>query len=365
MRGDDTNQACFISYVMTEERIPQDHPLREIKKIVDKALRKMSPLFSRLYSREGRPSIPPEHLFRALTIQVLYTIRSERLLIEQLDYNLLFRWFIGLEMDSLVWNASTFSKNRERLLKNDLVQAFFKEILAEADARGLLSNEHFSVDGTLIESWASHKSFKKKDDSTNPPESGTRNPSMDFHGEKRCNETHQSTTDPDARLYRKSQGTTAKLSFMGHALMDNRHGLIADGCVSIASGKSETESALNLLKRKQRRNKKKQRITCGADKAYDNRSFIENARELLVTPHVAQNDKNRSSRIDKRTTRHTGYEVSLTKRKLVEESFGWMKTVGLMRKTRHKGLRRVNWMFIFSASIYNLIRIRNLTVETA
>jgi transposase len=365
MRGDDTKQTCFISYVMTEERIPHDHPLREIKKIVDKALKKMNPLFSKLYSREGRPSIPPEHLFRGLTLQVLYTIRSERLLIEQLDYNLLFRWFIGLEMDSLVWDSSTFSKNRERLLKNNLIQAFLKEVLAEAEERGLLSNEHFSVDGTLIESWASHKSFNKKDGSTNPPESGSRNPSVDFHGEKRSNETHQSTTDPDARMYRKSPGQTAKLSYMGHALMDNRHGLIAAGSVSIASGKAETETALNLLKKKQNRNKKKQRITCGADKAYDNRSFVACARELLVTPHVAQNDTNRSSRIDKRTTRHPGYGISMTKRKLVEESFGWMKTIGLMRKTRHKGLDRVNWMFIFTASIYNLVRIRNLTEKMA
>lgn len=362
MRGNDQQQSYMIVYVMAEERIPQDHPLREIKRIVDKALKKMHPLFSKIYSKMGRRSIPPEHLLRGLLLQVLYTVRSERQLIEQLDYNILYRWFVGLEIDDPIWNASTYSKNRERLLSNRLVQAFFREVLEEARSRNLLSEEHFSVDGTLIEAWASHKSFKEKDRSDDSTKSDSRNPTVDFHGEKRKNETHQSTTDPDSRMYKKSQGQTAKLSYMGHVLLDNRHGLISDASTTQATGKAEPDTAVTLLKRKQRGKKKRRRITCGADKAYDNQSFVDKLRGLCVTPHVTQNDTNRSSRIDRRTTRHAGYSISQTKRKLVEESFGWMKTVGLMRKTRHKGLQRVNWMFIFTATAYNLVRIRNLSI---
>jgi len=365
MRGDDKHQSGVFVYVLAEERIPQDHPLREIKRIIDKALNKMHPLFSKIYSKMGRRSIPPEHLLRGLLLQVLYTIRSERQLIEQLDYNILYRWFVGLEIDDPIWNASTYSKNRERLLSNRLVQAFFREVLEEARFRNLLSEEHFSVDGTLIEAWASHKSFKEKDRSDDSPKPDSRNPSVDFHGKKRKNETHQSTTDPDSRMYTKSQGQTAKLSYMGHVLLDNRHGLISAAMTTQASGKAESDTAITLLKKKQRGIKKRRRITCGADKAYDNQTFVEKLRGLCVTPHVTQNDTNRSSRIDRRTTRHTGYSISQTKRKLVEESFGWMKTVGLMRKTRHKGLERVNWMFIFTAAAYNLVRIRNLSVNPA
>lgn len=364
MRGKDKQQSGVFVYVLAEERIPQDHPLREIKRIVDKALNNLYPLFSKMYSVIGRRSIPPEHLLRGLLLQVLYTIRSERQLIEQLDYNILFRWFVGLEIDDPIWNATTYSKNRERLLSNQFVQAFFSEVLEEARSRNLLSEEHFSVDGTLIEAWASHKSFKEKDRSDDSSKPDSRNPSVNFHGKERKNDTHQSTTDPDSRMYTKGPRQSAKLSYMGHVLLDNRHGLISDAITTQATGKAESDTAATLLRQKQHGKKKRSRITCGADKAYDSQSFVDQLRELCVTPHVAQNDTFRSSRIDGRTTRHAGYAVSQRKRKLIEESFGWMKTVGLMRKTRHKGIQRVNWMFVFTAAAYNLVRMRNLSIST-
>jgi transposase len=328
--------------------------------MVDAILAELSPAFATLYSPVGRPSIPPEKLLRALLLQVLYSTRSERLLMEQLDYNLLFRWFVGLNMDDTVWDATVFTKNRERLLAGDIAQAFFARVLAQARQRGLLSDEHFTVDGTLIEAWASLKSFKKTGASDGPPPDDPGNPTVNFHGERRSNVTHVSTSDPDARLVRKAKGHEAKLAYQGHVLMENRHGLAVEGCVTRASGYGERAAALEMLGHVATT----KRITVGTDKGYDTRDFVEALRLVQVTPHVAQNTSNRSSAIDQRTTRHAGYEVSQWKRKRVEEIFGWLKTVGLLRKTRHRGRRRVSWMFIFGLAVYNLVRIRNLAEAT-
>ena len=361
MRGDDLeNQGAMWSYVPMEQRIPADHLLRVMRPLVDAVLRELSPRFAELYSRVGRPSIAPEKLLRALLLQVLYTIRSERLLMEQLDYNLLFRWFVGLEMDDPVWNATVFTKNRERLLAGEIARAFFDRVVAQARERGLLSDEHFTVDGTLVEAWASLKSFQQKDELPEPPDDPG-NPTVDFHGERRSNASHASTTDPDARLARKGPGQEAKLVYTGHVLMENRHGLAVGGCVIPASGYAERAAALELLGALDR----DRRITLGADKGYDTRDFVAASRLLGVTPHVAQNTRNRRSAIDGRTTRHPGYAVSQQRRKRVEEIFGWLKTVGLMRKTRHRGTRRVDWMFTFALAAYNLVRIRNLTTQNA
>jgi transposase len=327
--------------------------------MVDAVLVEMSPEFARLYSPVGRPSIPPEKLVRALLLQVLYSTRSERLLMEQLDYNLLFRWFVGLNMDDAVWDPTVFTKNRERLLAGDVAQAFFVRVLAQARQLGLLSDEHFTVDGTLIEAWASLKSFKRADAPGRPPDDPG-NPTVDFHGERRSNITHVSTTDPDARLFRKGKGHEAKLAYQGHVLMENRHGLAVEGCVTRASGYGERAAALEMVGHLTTSG----RITLGADKGYDTRDFVEALRLLQVTPHVAQNTAHRSSAIDQRTTRHAGYGVSQWKRKRVEEIFGWLKTVGLLRKTRHRGRGRVSWMFIFGLAVYNLVRIRNLAEAT-
>jgi transposase len=359
MRGDDHQQAGMWSYLAPEQRVPLDHPLRPIRAMVDAILVELSPAFAKLYSPVGRPSIPPEKLLRALLLQVLYSTRSERLLMEQLDYNLLFRWFVGLNMDDPIWDATVFTKNRERLLAGDIAQAFFDRALAQARQRGLLSDEHFTVDGTLIEAWASLKSFKRTDAPVEPPDDPG-NPTVDFHGERRSNVTHGSTTDPDARLVRKAKGHEAKLAYQGHVLMDNRHGLAVEGCVTRASGYGERAAALEMLGHVATTH----RVTVGADKGYDTRDFVEALRLVQVTPHVAQNTSNRSSAIDERTTRHAGYGVSQWKRKRVEEIFGWLKTVGLLRKTRHRGRRRVNWMFIFGLAVYNLVRLRNLAEAT-
>jgi transposase len=356
MRGDDRQQAGMWSYVAPDQRVPPDHPLRPIRTMVDTILTELSPEFAKLYSPVGRPSIPPEKLLRALLLQVLYSTRSERLLMEQLDYNLLFRWFVGLNMDDPVWDATVFTKNRERLLAGDIAQAFFACVLAQARQRGLLSDEHFTVDGTLLEAWASLKSFKKTDAPGGRPPDDPGNPTVDFHGERRSNATHRSTTDPDARLCRKAKGHEAKLAYQGHVLMENRHGLAVEGCVTRASGYGERAAALEMLGHVATT----QRVTVGADKGYDTRDFVEALRLVQVTPHVAQNTSNRSSAIDRRTTRHAGYEVSQWKRKRVEEIFGWLKTVGLLRKMRHRGRARVSWMFIFGLAAYNLVRIRNL-----
>jgi transposase len=360
MRGDDNHQDAMFSYLSPEARVPKDHPLRPLRQMVNRALRELSRDFQAMYSQEGRPSIPPEKLLRALLLQVLYTIRSERLLMEQLDYNLLFRWFVGLSMDDKVWNHSVFSKNRERFLASDLAAAFFRRIKEQAAAAGLLSDEHFTVDGTLIEAWASLKSFRPKD--APPPAGGAgRNPEVDFHGEKRLNQTHASTTDPEARLFKKGKGKEAKLCFMGHVLMENRHGLIITPRLTTATGTAEREAAVDLVEAVPGRH----RITVGADKAYDTQEFVQSLRALKAVPHVAQNCNGRQSALDGRTTRHPGYAVSQRLRKRVEEIFGWIKTVGNLRKTRHRGIERVGWMFTLTAAAYNLVRIRNLTAAVS
>jgi len=359
MRGTDQDQVDMFSYISPEQRIPQDHPLRAIRKMVDAALEEMSSRFSEMYAATGRPSIAPEKLLRALVVQVLYTIRSERLLMEELEYNLLFRWFVGLNMDDPVWDATVFTKNRQRLLEGDVARAFFKLVLEQARTQKLLSDEHFTVDGTLVEAWAGHKSFKPKDAKADKPPDDPGNPSVDFTGQKRSNKTHRSTTDPDARLYRKSYGTESKLCFSAHILMDNRHGLAVDAELTEAGTRAEREAAGDMLAVIPG----SKRITMGADKAYDVREFVKLLREMKVTPHIA--GKNASySAIDSRTTRHPGYAVSQRKRKRVEEIFGWLKTVGLMRKTRHRGVARVGWMFTLAAAAYNLVRMRNLLAAT-
>src|SRR5881296_4702320 len=360
MRGEDTQQNAMFSYLSPEQRVPQDHPVRMLRRLVDQVLRKLSRRFTAMYAHGGRPSIPPEKLLRALLLQVLYTIRSERLLMEQLDYNLLFRWFVGLEMDDPIWNPTVFTKNRERLLAGEIARAFFDRVVAQARERGLLSDEHFTVDGTLVEAWASLKSFKRKDETPAPPDDPG-NPTVNFHGERRSNATHASTTDPDARLARKGKAQEAKLFYTGHVLMENRNGLAIGGCVIRASGHAERAAALELLGALDREG----RVTLGADKGYDTRDFVAAVRLLGVTPHVAQNTRHRASAIDGRTTRHAGYAVSQQRRKRVEEIFGWLKTVGLMRKTRHRGARRVDWMFTLALAAYNLVRLRNLTAQEA
>ena len=360
MRGNDVQQEAMFSYLSPEARVPQDHPLRPIRDMVNRALAELSGEFQAMYSREGRPSIPPEKLLRALLLQILYTIRSARLLMEQLDYNLLFRWFVGLSMDDQVWDHSVFSKNQERFLDSDLAAAFLARILKQAAAAGLLSDEHFTVDGTLIEAWASLKSFRPKDA---PPSEGGggRNPEVDFHGEKRLNRTHASTTDPEARLFKKSKGKEAKLCYMGHVLMENRHGLVVSPRLTQATGTAEREAAEDIVGDLPGRH----RITVGGDKAYDTQEFVQSLRALKATPHVAQNLNGRKSAIDGRTTRHPGYAVSQRLRKRVEEIFGWMKTVGNLRKTRHRGKDRVGWVFTLTAAAYNLVRMRNLTAAVA
>jgi transposase len=356
MRGSDRQQGAMFSYVSPEARVPQDHPLRRIRQVTNEVLRGLSPEFERLYAEVGRPSVPPEKLLRALLLQVLYSIRSERLLIEQLDYNLLFRWFVGLTMDDPVWSPTTFSKNRDRLLEGEIARLFFEGVVRLAQDSGLMSDEHFTVDGTLIEAWAGQKSFRPKDQPAAPgDDDDPGNPTVNFHGEKRCNATHASTTDPEARLYRKSNGTEAKLCFAGHVLIENRHGLVADAVLTEAHGRSEREAGLEMLNALPER---RRRRTVGADKAYDEHAFVEGARELGFTPHVAQ--KVRYGAVDGRTTRHPGYAVSQRTRKRIEEVFGWLKTVGLMRKTRHRGRRRVGWMFTFAVAAYNIVRLKNL-----
>jgi transposase len=354
MRGDDRQSAGMFSYIGPEQRVPPDHPLRPIREMVDTALRELSREFARLYPKTGRPSIPPEKLLRALLLQLLYSVRSERQLMEQLNYNLLFRWFVGLSMDDPVWDPTVFTKNRERLLQGDIARGFFERVLAQAKAQHLLSAEHFTVDGTLIDAWAGLKSFKQHA-WTSPPPDDPGNPTVNFHGERRSNATHASTTDPEARLMRKGSQHEAKLSYQGHVLMENRHGLAVDARVTPATSTAERDAAVVMAGRLRRG------ATVGADKGYDTAGFIAQLRRLGLTPHVAQNTTNRRSALDARTTRHPGYPVSQRKRKLVEEIFGWAKTIALLRKTRHRGVRRVGWMFTFAMAAYNLVRIRNLT----
>ncbi len=359
MRGQDIPQNAMYSYLSPEQRVPKDHPLRVIRQLTDRALDRLSDGFEEMYSWTGRPSIPPEKLLRALLLQVLYTIRSERLLMEELDYNLLFGWFVGLNMDEAVWVPTVFSKNRDRLLEGDVAEAFFDQVLAEARGQDLLSDEHFTVDGTLVRAWASQKSFPRKDAPPGPPSDDPGNPTVNFHQEKRSNQTHQSRTDPEARLARKGQGKEAQLSYAGHVLMENRNGLVVNVRLTQASGTAEREAAVEMVEdipgQKQ--------VTLGADKGYDTQETVKQLRERKVTPHVAQNQEGRRSAIDSRTTRHPGYPISQRARKKVEESFGWMKTVGLLRKLRHRGLKLVGWIFTFTAAAYNLVRIRNLLIR--
>jgi transposase len=362
MRGSDGRSEGLFSYVSCEARVPADHPLRPIRSIVDEALEVLSAEFEALYARVGRPSIPPEKLLRALLLQAFYSIRSERQLMEQLDYNLLFRWFVGLAMDAPVWDATVFTKNRERLLDGEVATKFLGTVLSQARVRSLLSDEHFSVDGTLIEAWASMKSFRPKDGSGEPPGSG-RNGERGFHGEKRSNETHASTTDPEAKLYRKGDGQASKLAFMGHVLMENRNGLVVAARLTEATGTAERTAALALVDGCR---PGQGRITLGADKAYDVASFIEALRARRVTPHVTidghvtKTGKRRKTAIDRRTTRHAGYALSLRTRKRIEEVFGWVKTTANLRKTRHRGTARVGWMFTLAVAAYNLVRIPKL-----
>ena len=359
MRGTDKQQGGMFSYISAERRVPEDHPLRAIRVMVEVALCNMWPQFEAMYAKVGRPSIPPEQLLRALLLQVLYTVRSERMLMEQLDYNLLFRWFVGLNLDDAVWDATVFTKNRERLLGAEVAQRFFAEVLAQARSRGLLSTEHFTVDGTLIEAWASHKSFKRKDgDGGEQPSDDPGNPTIDFHGEQRRNDTHQSTTDPEAQLARKGAGKEAKLSYAGHVLMENRHGIAVNSQVTQADGRAEPQAALAMVEEIPGQ----QRVTLGADKGYDRQEFVQQLRDHQVTPHIARKP---TSIIDERTTRHPGYAISQQKRKRVEEIFGWLKTVAGLRKTRHRGLARVGWMFTFALAAYNLVRMRNLASAAA
>jgi transposase len=353
MRGEDQKQDGMFSYVSPEKRVPQDHPLRPIRKLVDQVLKEMSPQFARLYSKVGRPSIPPERLLRALLLQIFYSVRSERLLMEQLDYNLLFRWFVGMQMDDAVWNHAVFSKNRERLLNEEIGEAFFQRVLKIAEP--YLSDEHFTVDGTLIEAWASHKSFRPKGQEPGASIGGE----ADFHGETRRNDTHQSTTDPEAKMFRKSKGSEAKLSYLGHVLMENRNGLLVRTVVTPANGTAERNAALLMAEKIPGI----QRVTLGADKAYDTHDLVRELRGMNITPHVAQNNTNRSSAIDGRTTRPAGYAISQRKRKRVEQSFGWMKTIGLLRKVRFRGREKVGWWMKWAGAAYNLIRLRNLQAE--
>jgi transposase len=356
MRGnDDQKQSGMFSYVALEDRIPPDHPLRAVRKLADQVLKEMSKDFDGLYAATGRPSIPPERLFRALLLQVFYSVRSERMLMEQLDYNLLYRWFVGLEIDDRVWNHAVFSKNRDRVLNQELAQVFFARV--KAQAAGLMSDEHFTVDGTLIEAWASQKSFRRKDDSQSGPDAGA-----NFHGDKRTNDTHESTTDPEARLYKKAAGQEAKLSYLGHAVVEHRHGLIAAAMTTQADGTAERDAA--ILMADDLRGPKR-RITLGGDKAYDVKEYVSTVREMGVTPHVMQNTNGRRSAIDGRTTRHAGYAISLSKRWLVEKPFGWMKQIGPLRKVKLRGLAKVDWVFVFSCAAYNLMRIPKLRAQCA
>ncbi len=360
MRSIDVQRTAMWTTVSTEELVPIDHPLRAIRVMVNAALDELSPAFAKMYSRIGRPSIAPEKQLRAILLQMFYTVRSERLLMEQLRYNMLFRWFVGLSIDEAVWDVTVFTKNRERFLDGEIAARFFESVLGQARANGLLSDEHFTVDGTLIEAWASHKSFKPIDDQQAPAGGGS-NPTVDFKGTKRSNDTHRSTTDPDARLYRKSANTTAQLGYLGHALMENRNGLVVDGRLTLATGTAEREAALAMIEGICGT----RRVTLGADKGYDTADFVAALRARGVTPHVAQNTTNRRSAIDDRTTRHEGYEISQRKRKRVEEIFGWEKVVGGIRKVKVRGLDHVGALFTFALAAFNLVRMRKLIPVSA
>ena len=356
MRGNDQRQNHIFSYLSPEQRVRKDHPLRAIRATVDEVLKQLSPRFDTMYAKVGRPSIPPEQLLRAQLLQMLYSVRSERLLMEEIDYNLLFRWFVGLNADDEAWDATVFTKNRDRLLEADVAKEFLAQVVAQARSKGLTSDEHFSVDGTLLEAWASAKSFQSKDKKQSPPPDDPGNPSVDFHGEKRSNQTHESKTDPDALLARKGAGKEAKLSYSGNLLVENRNGLIVSSTVWEATGTAERLAALAMLEQVPGTG----RVTVGGDKGFDTADFVAECRNLCVTPHVAQNLAGRRSAIDGRTTRQAGYQISQKKRKRIEECFGWLKTVALLRKLRHRGTLKVDWIFTFACAAYNLVRMRNL-----
>ena len=363
MRGLDHQQLDMFCWVSLEDRVRADNPLRKIRAMTDEALRNMSPLFDRMYSQMGRPSVAPEKLLRAQLIQMLHSIRSERLLMERIDYDVSYRWFVGLNLNEPVWDVTVFTKNRDRLLEGDVAREFLTQVFHQAEDQGLTSDEHFTVDGTLIEAWASLKSFQRKDDADKeqtPPEDPG-NPTVDFHGEQRSNETHASTTDCDALLARKGQGKEAKLSYCGNLLTENRNGLIANTETLQANGTAERDAAALMLEQIPGDH----RVTVGTDKGYDTKGFVKDCRDLKVTPQVAQNTKRSGgSAIDGRTTRHPGYAVSQRKRKRIEECFGWMKTIALMRKVRHRGLEKVSWLFTFAAAAYNLVRMKNLSARS-
>jgi transposase len=361
MRGNDQQQIHVFSYISPEQRVPKDHPLRPIRKMVDAALKELSPQFDLMYAKVGRPSIPPEQLLRAQLLQMFYSVRSERLLMEEMDYNVLFRWFVGLNMDDAVWDATVFSKNRDRLLAADVAAEFLARVVEQARERGWASDEHFSVDGTLLEAWASAKSFQRKDKKDSAPPDDPGNPSVDFRGEERSNETHESKSDPDALLARKAGGQPAKLSYCGNLLVENRNGLIVDSEVWPATGTAERDAAQAMLKDVAGGG----RVTVAGDKGFDTHGFVRGCRGLRVTPHVAQNVGRRGgSAIDARTTRHAGYAISQRKRKRIEECFGWLKTIALLRKLRHRGAWKVEWIFTFACAAYNLVRMRNLLAAT-
>jgi transposase len=357
MRGGDQQQSHMFSYLSPEARVRKDHALRAIRAMMDEALSQLSRQFDSMYARVGRPSIAPEKLLRAQVLQMLYTIRSERLLMEEMDYNLLFRWFVGLNADDEVWDATTFTKNRDRLLEADVAKEFLAVVVEQARGQGLISDEHFTVDGTLLEAWASAKSFKPKEETQGSAPDDPGNPTVNFRGEKRSNETHESKSDPEARLARKGAGKESKLSYSGNLLVENRNGLIVDAEVFQANGTAERDAALIMLEQIAGT----QPLTVGGDKGFDTRDFVKECRHMRVTPHVAQNLERRGgSAIDGRTTRHPGYAISQNKRKRIEECFGWLKTIALLRKVRHRGVCKVHWIFTLACAAYNLVRMRNL-----
>ena len=356
MRGTDEQQSQIFSYLSPEARVRKDHPLRAIRVMVDEVLARMSGSFDAMYADVGRPSIAPEKLLRAQLLQMLYSVRSERLLMEEMDYNLLFRWFVGLNADDEVWDATSFTKNRDRLLQADVAKQFLAQVVAQAGAKGLTSDEHFTVDGTLLEAWASVKSFQPKERKTPPPDDPG-NPTVNFHGERRSNDTHESQTDPESQLARKGPGKEAKLSYSGNLLVENGNGLIVDAEVFQANGTAERDAALVMMEKLPGT----KTVTVGGDKGFDTRGFVAECRNLRVTPHVAQNHgRAGGSAIDARTTRHAGYRISQRKRKRIEECFGWLKTVAGLRKVRHRGVCKVDWIFTFACAAYNLVRMRNL-----
>jgi transposase len=360
MRGADVQTAAMFSYVSPEALVPEKHPLREIRPLVNAALGRLSRDFDQIYAPSGRDSIAPEKLLRALLLQAFFSVRSERQLMEQITYNMMFRCFIGLSMDAPVSDVTVFTKNRERLLRGDIARGFLAAILVDPQVKPLLSDEHFSVDGTLIDAWASMKSFQPKDGSGDPPAPG-RNGERDYRGETRSNATHGSTSDPDARLFKKAAGQASRLCHMGHVLMENRNGLVVDAELTHATGTAEREAAQTMVGRRRRCH----RVTLGGDKAYDTSDFVAEMRRLGVTPHVSQNTKGRRSAIDGRTTRHAGYAISVRVRKRIEEVFGWMKSTAGFRKTRHRGTARVGWLFTLNAAAYNLVRLPKLLASAA